>query len=88
MVEPFASVVYNTLLSGRPRLTSVVRTIVTTSTRNGVGCDFFTPSPRRAKGKNKLEDVHQPLRDWSSSDRHLLLWPCMYRTASFLLHSL
>ncbi|KAG6842058.1 hypothetical protein C0991_003584 [Blastosporella zonata] len=81
MVEPFASVVYNTLLSGRSKLNSVARTVVTPSSRT-VGPQYFTPQPRRLKGKIKSQDVPEEapldrsLREWSSSSsRHLFWWP-------------
>ncbi|KAG5732183.1 hypothetical protein E4T56_gene9188, partial [Termitomyces sp. T112] len=82
MVEPLVSVVYNTLLSNRSKLNSVVRTVVTTPTHNGISPNFFNPEPRRVKGKNKSENVipeaphDRSLREWSSfNSRHLFLWP-------------
>ncbi|KAG6903397.1 hypothetical protein C0995_005420 [Termitomyces sp. Mi166 len=93
MVEPFSSVVYNTLLSGRSKLNSVVRTVATFPPRSSIGPNFFTPEPRRVKGKNKLEDVvpeaplDQSLREWSSSSsRHLFWWP--FRTHLMMLDEL
>ncbi|KAF8076662.1 hypothetical protein FPV67DRAFT_1714557 [Lyophyllum atratum] len=61
MVEPFAAVIFNKLLTGRSTLkypssfNSVARVVTSSSTRNPVGPDFFSPQPRRVKGKDKFE---------------------------------
>ncbi|KAG6832156.1 hypothetical protein H0H92_004887 [Tricholoma furcatifolium] len=81
MVEPFASVVYNSVLSNRARLGSVARTFVSSSA-NAVAPDFFTPQPRRVTGKQKAHISNEPeplhpneqSREWFGN-RHLYWWP-------------
>ena len=57
MLEPLATSVINTLLSGRPltghsSASQSVRMAVKTAS-SALPSDFFTPHPRRAKGKER-----------------------------------
>ncbi|KAF5387886.1 hypothetical protein D9615_000625 [Tricholomella constricta] len=100
MVEPFAAVVFNKLLSGRPTLSypvslnSVARVITSSSSsRKSVGTDFFLPLPGHVKGKDKSgHDFHDAshlsqCQEWSScSSRHTLR--CPYQSRFMMLGEL
>ena len=66
MLEPFATIVVNSILStrstlGHPHfpLQSVARTAVRPA-RNALAPDFFTPHPRSVKGKEKAIESSDP----------------------------
>jgi hypothetical protein len=85
MVEPLAAVVLNSLLSSRSTLgyslslKSVARATKSTS-RMLLTSDFFTPQPRRVKGKEKAEiALNLPChlsqcQEWSSCAQRHSLW--------------
>ncbi|RDB19851.1 hypothetical protein Hypma_012799 [Hypsizygus marmoreus] len=98
MVEPFAAVIFNTLVSGRstlrhpPSLNSVAR-VMATSSRKSVVSDFFTPQPRRVKGKEKAEDTSDlscflsQCQEWSSCAHRHSLW-CSDRSRFMMMEEL
>ncbi|KIK67766.1 hypothetical protein GYMLUDRAFT_81301 [Collybiopsis luxurians FD-317 M1] len=85
MLEPVAAVIFNTVLSGRSHLErfiplhSVVKIAHTTSSRS-LSSNFFSPQPRRVKGKARatvsLDDEYDPsvlfsrCWDWSLQNRN------------------
>ncbi|KAF9464859.1 hypothetical protein BDZ94DRAFT_1255416 [Collybia nuda] len=85
MVEPFAAVILNSLLSGRstlrssPSLNSVARVMKGSPRTHGTS-DFLTPQPRRVKGKERAEYVLNlschlsQCQEWSSCAKRHSLW--------------
>ncbi|KAJ7087410.1 hypothetical protein C8R43DRAFT_1142350 [Mycena crocata] len=79
MVEPAASIVFNTLLQGRSTLGSPsaiysVSRVMARPARISLTPGFFNPQPRRVKGKERMSDPSRPdvlsvysarCQDWS-----------------------